>query len=70
MFSTSGITPIILSLGCIVEIAENAPNTAAAPLISAFISDIFEEGLIEIPPESKVTPFPTSAIGFLDPPPR
>ena len=38
-----------------------APRTAAPPAMSPFISSIFSEGLMEIPPLSNVTPFPTSA---------
>jgi hypothetical protein len=40
-------------------IAPVASSTAAAPDMSNFISLIFMPGLIEIPPESKVTPLPT-----------
>ena len=36
--------------------------TAAAPAMSHFMSSIFAAGLIEMPPESKVMPLPTSAI--------
>ena len=36
-------------------------ETMALPPISAFISDIFEGGFNEIPPESNVIPFPTNA---------
>ena len=35
--------------------------TAAPPDMSNFISCIFAEGLIEIPPVSKVTALPTNA---------
>ena len=38
-----------------------APIVAAAPDMSNFISCMFPAGLIEIPPESNVTPLPTSA---------
>ena len=46
------------------------PSTAAAPHISNFISSILEPGFSDIPPESKVTPLPTSTIGssFFVPP--
>ena len=39
------------------------PSTDAEPPISNFISSIAAPGLIEIPPESKVTPLPTKTIG-------
>lgn len=39
-------------------IADIAATTLAAPIISARISPIAEEGLIEIPPLSNVTPLP------------
>lgn len=39
-------------------IADIAPTTLAAPIISARISPIDKEGLIEIPPLSNVTPLP------------
>ncbi len=40
------------------------PNTVAAPHISYFISSISGEGLIEMPPASKVIPLPTKTMGF------
>lgn len=39
-------------------IADIAATTLAAPIISARISPIADEGLIEIPPLSNVTPLP------------
>jgi hypothetical protein len=39
------------------------PSTAAAPDMSNFMSSMFCAGLIEIPPVSNVTPFPTSTTG-------
>lgn len=39
-------------------IADIADTTLAAPIISARISPIADEGLIEIPPLSNVTPLP------------
>ena len=42
------------------------PKTVAAPHISHFISSIAGLGLIDTPPVSNVTPFPTRAIGFSD----
>ncbi len=40
------------------------PITLHPPHLSYFISSIFSEGLIEIPPVSNVTAFPTTTIGF------
>ena len=40
------------------------PNTTPDPHISYFISSIFEDGLIEIPPLSNVSPLPTNILGF------
>ena len=37
-------------------------STAAAPPMSPFISHILSEGLMEMPPESKVRPLPTRAM--------
>ncbi len=37
------------------------PSTAAPPHMSYFISSILADGLIEIPPASKVSPLPTIA---------
>lgn len=34
------------------------PTVQAAPPMSALILSMFADGLIEMPPESKVTPFP------------
>jgi hypothetical protein len=39
-------------------IADIAATTLAAPIMSARISPIAAEGLIDIPPLSNVTPFP------------
>ena len=50
--------------------AATASRTAAAPDMSIFISCIPDAGLIEIPPESKVTPLPTSPMVSPEPPPR
>ena len=36
-----------------------APSMAAPPAISVFISSILLDGLMEMPPESKVMPLPT-----------
>ena len=50
--------------------ASTAPVAAAAPAMSCFIRHMFSEGLIEMPPVSKVTPFPTKATGASSPAPR
>ena len=42
------------------------PKTTADPHMSNFISSIFEAGLIDIPPESNVSPLPTSTFGASD----
>src|SRR5205807_2501783 len=62
-FSVDGITPTTLSRGLSRPSASNVPSTAAAPDMSNFMSSIFCTGLIDMPPESNVTPFPTSATG-------
>ena len=62
-FSVDGITPVTLSLGFSRPSTSNVPSTAAAPDMSNFMSSMFCAGLIEIPPESNVTPLPISAIG-------
>jgi hypothetical protein len=41
--------------------ARRIPRTATAPDLSNFMWDIAGAGLIEIPPESNVIPFPTTA---------
>ena len=40
-----------------------APSTAAAPHMSNFMNSIFSAGLMEMPPVSKQSPFPTRTIG-------
>ncbi len=45
-------------------IAKVAATTAAAPLISDFISPMPSAGFSAYPPESKVIPLPTKAIRF------
>lgn len=40
------------------EIASKAPTTLVAPMQSARMSPMPFEGLMDIPPESNVTPFP------------
>ena len=59
MFSTSGMTPTTAAPGFRAAIAFMAPSTAAPPDMSLFIRCIFSDGLIEMPPVSKVTPLPT-----------
>ena len=63
MFSQVGITPITFSDGFSSPTARIVPSTLAAPPMSNFISSISAEGLIEIPPVSKVMPLPTSTTG-------
>ncbi len=65
IFSTKPITPIALTFAFLPAKDLINPTTAAEPAISYFISSIPCDGLIEIPPLSKVTPFPTKATGFL-----
>jgi leucyl aminopeptidase len=55
---------IVFAIGSNSDTARSTPITVADPHISNFISSIFVGGLREIPPESKVNPFPTNAIGF------
>ncbi len=45
-------------------IASMAPSTPAAPHMSNFIHSMPCAGLIEMPPESKQRPLPTSTMGF------
>src|SRR5688500_401051 len=64
IFSTAGIIPITL---CFIFKADNdfmIAITLTPPHLSNFISSILSLGLIDIPPESNVTAFPTSKIGF------
>ena len=64
MFSTAGTTPKTLMRGATAAMAFIAPMTAAPPLMSPFISHMLADGLIEMPPESNVMPFPTMATLF------
>src|SRR3954451_24350772 len=59
MFSVAGIAATRSIARPSSAIAATASRTAAAPDMSIFISCIPAAGLIEIPPESKVTPLPT-----------
>ena len=62
MFSVAGTTPMTLAGSPSSAIAPIVSITAADPDMSIFISCMPPEGLIEIPPESKVTPLPTRAV--------
>ena len=64
MFSQVGITPMTLQPRFSSAQAVSAPNTLAAPHMSYFISSIVGDGLMEMPPVSKVTPLPTSTMGL------
>ena len=64
MFSVAGTTPTTLMAGAISATAAITPSTLAAPVISNFISSIAGPGFSEMPPESKVTPLPTSTMGL------
>ena len=59
MFSVEGTTAIRSIGSPSSAIAPTASSTAAAPDMSIFISCMPAEGLIEMPPVSKVTPLPT-----------
>ena len=60
MFSVIGTTPTTLIGALSRAMALNAPITAAPPAMSSFIRSMPSAGLIEMPPVSKVMPFPTS----------
>src|SRR3989454_4001933 len=62
-FSVAGIRPTTFTFGLSTPRTSNAPSTAAAPDMSYFMSSMLCAGLIEMPPESNVTPLPISAIG-------
>jgi hypothetical protein len=63
-FSVHGMIAITFASNSSSAIAPIADSTAAAPDMSYFISSMRSAGLIEMPPESNVTPFPTSTSGF------
>src|SRR5699024_10668755 len=63
MFSAQASAPTTLIGRRASHKALIVPRTDAEPPISNFISSIAAPGLIEIPPESKVTPLPTKTIG-------
>ena len=64
MFSTKPTTPTALTLAFLPASAFIKPITTPDPPISYFISSIPFEGLIDMPPVSKVTPLPTNATGL------
>ena len=59
MFSTQGMKAVTASGGFNWAMARMAPIMAAPPDISYFIFSMPSEGLMEMPPVSKVTPLPT-----------
>ena len=61
MFSTQGAKAVTGTVGFSCARARMAPRTAAAPAMSYFIFSMPSQGLMEMPPVSKVTPLPTSA---------
>ena len=61
--TTITATPTTGTLGFRRATLSIAPRTAAAPLMSVVMFSIPPLGLIEMPPVSKVIPFPTKAIG-------
>ena len=65
MFSTRPMTPTALTFALRAASACKSPTTQAAPPMSPFISSMPAEDLMEMPPESKQTPLPTKAIGFV-----
>jgi hypothetical protein len=69
MFSVAGTTAVTRAGTPSVAIAAIASITAAPPDMSNFISCIFDAGLIEIPPVSKVTALPTNPRWGPSPPP-
>ena len=64
-FSVAGTIAMTFTFGFSWAMAPMAAITEAAPDISLFISPIWSDGFIEIPPESKVMPLPTSAISIV-----
>ena len=61
MFSAIGAKVVTLTGSPRRAIASVAATTLAAPAMSPFMLTMLDEGLIVRPPESKVTPLPTSA---------
>ena len=71
MFSTRPIAATTSTGILSVAMVAIAASIAAPPAMSHFIVSIDSEGLSESPPESNVTPLPTSAsAGAAPPPPR
>ena len=60
MFSGAATMAPRLTFGRMPSTASTVPNTLAAPHMSNFISSMASPGLSEMPPVSKVMPFPTS----------
>ena len=67
-FSVDGTIQTAFIEGFNLAIALKIPKTVEEPHISYFISSIDAAGFIDMPPASKVNPFPTSTIGFEFPP--
>ena len=72
MFSTAGTIPVTAIPGLSCAMACMAPMTAAPPAMSYFIFSMPSEGLMEMPPVSKVTPLPirprcAAEVGLLRP---
>jgi hypothetical protein len=61
MFSAIGAKAVTLTGSPRRAIARVAATTLAAPAMSPFMLVMLEDGLMVRPPESKVTPLPTSA---------
>jgi len=64
MLVVAPMIPTTLTSGFICPIASKVPSTPAAPHMSNFMNSIPCAGLMEIPPLSKQSPFPTSTTGF------
>ena len=62
-FSQEGISPTTLIEGFNSAKDLKTPRTLAAPHMSNFISSISPAGLMEMPPLSKVIPFPINTVG-------
>ena len=64
MFVVEPMRPTTLTGSSSRPIASIAPSTPAAPHMSNFIHSMPCAGLMEMPPESKQRPLPTSTTGF------
>ncbi len=62
-FSQAATMPTTFRRGFSSAMALIVPSTLAAPHMSNFISSMPAPGLMEMPPESKVMPLPTSTCG-------